>query len=279
VESILVLPVPEALALPSEACYSTANVFDSAGSDNDKSTPGIDTAGLIYSWTFEDNGETFAINQPGFEHVFKERKALHEVTLAVENAQGCRDTTYIQVSLDLCGPPAPVVEVLRKTGDLGAALLARVPGIENEALNFVWYDDLNGTPSDTLSTHTYFFIPDHTQRANYVVRVAYKDRACPCVTQSGRLANPLMAIDPLAGLVASPNPNTGQFVLDLAYSGDGLVNLEILNMLGAIVYRESILKTQDHFHHFVQTELPAGFYNIRLSRSHGNPFFTPLIIR
>ncbi len=67
---------------------------------------------------------------------------------------------------------------------------------------------------------------------------------------------------------AYPNPNNGTFTLEIGFSDNGNYNLEVINVLGQIIYTESLNINNKNYNfskQFNLGDLPKGIYIVKLS--------------
>jgi hypothetical protein len=68
------------------------------------------------------------------------------------------------------------------------------------------------------------------------------------------------------GIDIFPNPNDGNFTLDLTSSVVNNVNITIMNALGVTVYTARDVKFQDKLHKNIHlTGLPQGIYHLKVN--------------
>ncbi|MBA3706284.1 MAG: T9SS type A sorting domain-containing protein, partial [Bacteroidetes bacterium] len=70
-----------------------------------------------------------------------------------------------------------------------------------------------------------------------------------------------------------PNPNNGAFTLDISFPDNGLYNVEIANVLGQIIYTESLNINNRNYNFskiFDRTTLSKGIYIVKLSGNGAN---------
>ena len=71
-------------------------------------------------------------------------------------------------------------------------------------------------------------------------------------------------------LMVQPNPGNGNFILNLDSFGSGMTKITVFDLVGAIVYRESIGQDGNHVNRALNlTMLPDGVYFVRVNGSNG----------
>jgi len=90
---------------------------------------------------------------------------------------------------------------------------------------------------------------------------AYTDGNVDVVTGINDLSNTAM--------VVSPNPNNGNFTLDLSSVKSQVSNVKIMNMVGGIVYQQKVAPNATFNQNINLSNLSDGVYTIRIQTNNG----------
>ena len=155
-------------------------------------------------------------------------------------------------------------------------------------LNYVcrkMYPDYTGTladfSSDSVLNFTYTFSIDESYNFNNCALITFlQDNSTKEVLQTENIKFNSLGRDELleANVSVYPNPTSGEFWLLINSAGTTIYEMELLNNLGAVVYKNNKLEVQGSFkQQFNFSELPAGMYTISL-RSASNVIVKRIVI-
>ena len=160
------------------------------------------------------------------------------------------------------------------TGITGVTINSTNPG----KLSFVWAADAPVTISDNTlvelkfnviseGTSSIAWIDNPTSRefGNYDGNVfvpAYADGNVDVVTGINDLSN--------TAVVVSPNPNNGNFTLDLSSVKSQVSNVKIMNMVGGVVYQQKVAQNAAFNQNINLSNLSDGVYTIYIQTNNGD---------
>jgi PKD repeat protein len=221
----------------------TASAGSNASVCPGKSTQLNASGGSTYSWNPPTGLSSTTIPNP-----VASPSATTTYTVTVHSGT-CSGTSTVTVSLSAV-PPTPVV-----TG-AGSVLSTSATGV-----TYQWY--LNGTliPGATSQTYTGTTFP-----GNYMVTVT--NTAGCSASSASYLATGIEDHQVIEEFNLFPNPNNGVFDLNVNVNEPGNYMLNVYDMIGKLVFTESLPNLNGHFHQTITLQgCSAGVYMLSLSNA------------
>jgi len=126
------------------------------------------------------------------------------------------------------------------------------------------FDDANSaSPTYTPGTND-------IEATEVILSLSATNDDCGQVTDDLILAiSPLGVNENLAGFEVSvfPNPNTGQFSIELNGENDEMINLRVYNSIGNIVYELENIKIDQSYSETLNLDVEQGIYYLRIEGS------------
>jgi hypothetical protein len=218
-----------ATSLPNVAYYFRVNPMDSNT-----------------TWVQYNDGNTFQPNAVGQNEYWVE---------AVDTVTGCADTSAI-VKVYLNDLPDPQFSV----GDCFNHTIILATLQTNPSYSYQWILNYDNIPGATNALFT------ATQTGWYRLRVT---DSCGVTTASDSVYIDATCFTGLKEIGASeikiyPNPNDGKFIVE-GYDANGLVEVQVLNVLGQIIYNASLNATTTNAKQEIDLSyLSNGVYTLRM---------------
>lgn len=179
-------------------------------------------AGSTYLWNDNSTTQTLEVDKSGLYFV------------KITNAAGCEIWDTVNVTINPL-PSTPVISV-------NGALLTSSNAAGNQ-----WYKEGIIIPGATNQTYA------ATESGAYTVRTT--DATTGCVSlRSSSVGMVLLGIDDEFAANAFkvyPNPNEGQFNLTFRLDEESNVRIQIINMLGAVVYQSDLKSFQGEYNNII----------------------------
>ena len=271
VEEVIILAKPTQAATPqgdAEICQaSTGNLFTTDGA----------TGAISYEWIL-DPPEAGTITGTGTEIVLDLSADYYGLAdLFVMGINDCGDgliSEALQLSI-LQILPAPAKPAGPDTVDLQYTTSSDFTTTEViGATAYQWNLDPDeaGTMEGSALTGTVTWNPDFRGTANISVEaIASFCNGFPSEIKEVVVHNSL-AIRELSGINISvfPNPNAGKFTLSLTSNEQQIININIYNVLGTLVYHENDLSITNRLTKTIDlSNLPKGIYHLRVESAKG----------
>lgn len=175
-------------------------------------------AGSTYLWSDNSTTQTLEVDRSGV------------YTVAVTNANGCTVMDTINVTINAL-PPTPIITV-------NGTLLTSSNPTGNQ-----WYKDGIIIPNATAQTYT------ATESGAYTVRTTNVTTGCVSMRSSSVAVVILGLDDEFAAndFKVYPNPNDGQFNLKFRLDEMSNVRIQVINVLGQVVYTEDVKNFQGEY--------------------------------
>lgn len=205
-----------------------------------------------WNWTFTGGNPSTSTDQnPTIEY---DTPGVYEVSLEVTNPFGTNtvtQTAYIEV----------VEEAVPSFAFAINSATVQFTNTSSGGTSFEW-DFGDGTTDDTENpAHTY------DAKGTYLVTLSVTN-ACGTVTTTAEVTidiNNIMELAFLEALNVYPNPNNGNFTIDLEGPSAEFVELTLMSNLGQLIYREKVGFQSGQIRHQVTTEdLSKGIYLLQV---------------
>jgi hypothetical protein len=217
------------------------------------------TGATAYNWTVPA-GSTIASgsNTNSISVDFGSSASSGNVTVAGSNSCGTGTSSSLAVTVN----PKPATPVI--TQNLNVLTSDATAGNQ-------WYRD--GIVISGATNQTY----EISENGTYTVVVTLT--GCSSDPSNEILILSVGISEPDAAVVSVyPNPGTGEFWLSINAKGSTVYEMELLNNVGAVVYKNSKIDVNGSFkQHFNFCDLPAGMYTISL-RSASNVIVKRIVI-
>ncbi|MDX5320768.1 MAG: PKD domain-containing protein [Bacteroidota bacterium] len=212
---------------------------------------------MSYFWNF-GNSQTSQVKDTAF--VFN-GAGTYNVTMVAVIAGGCSDTATKAVRVSAL-PSAGFTAVSAQTMDGTMQFVADATGA---GVTYQWFFGDGGKATTANPTHRYVL------DGNYTVKLFTKN-ADNCMNESQQVINilrtNLTGIDLDATLSLYPNPNKGQFVVELEGADFADVSLSVVNALGQqIVFESSAIQSNQTSLNLLDAS--KGVYYLNLTHKNG----------
>jgi len=196
--------------------------------------------------------------------------------IVVRKYEGYNCINTNQLSVTVNPGKAPVDSLIRKFGpdsDTNTLFLMCTKYINDSAqsYSFDWgYKTTNGNEiSNTVFTDRYFCVFESYEMTNqYFVDIAYKDKPYKCSTRTCYNATVQTITKEYISLY--PNPNSGDFTVDISSEYIGKATIELINIMGAMVHRLHVFKDQYRQTFPVNMHgLASGIYFLKIQFGNG----------
>ncbi|MEM7374168.1 MAG: PKD domain-containing protein [Bacteroidota bacterium] len=272
--SMTVLPKPTAaFGVDSALCYTELAVFTNA------STEGGNVPILKWEWDLGD-GTTIS-QQEVDDHLYLlpeplAPSAAYPTSLRVEDENGCFDTAFQVVSVNFSGPT--ITDAPLKLGD--DLLVSRDDGAN---VTYQWYK-VEGNMDSPISgeTRQFYCVKDDERSADFVVKTQINGSGCETRSDIGNLGREGLPLDLFfpRGMSLYPNPNQGNFSLELLHEAVGTGELTVLDMAGRTVHAQIFEKTGSLYTLKVNaSHLSSGLYIADIRLPNGVWFSRKMMIR
>ncbi len=252
---------------PNAGIVAPAVVCDGTEIDFLNSTTSSNISAVTYFWDF-NNGVTTSAKDTSFTYGSVQTYA---VTMIATIAGGCSDTATQNVRISAI-PTADFTYSSRKTRDGSFQFLATATGA---GISYQWFfgDGAKSTTSD----------PDHQYQfdGSYIVRLVTKN-ADNCTNESTdtiyvyRTAISNIAFG--AEMSLYPNPNKGQFVLELEGADFNDVTLSVVNALGQSIAFQATANGANAMELDLQNAV-EGIYYLRVINKEGAQSTLQFVVR
>lgn len=203
------------------------------------------TGGTAYSWSPSTGLSATNIPNPNAS------PAVTTTYTVTVTDNGCSATAVVTVTVN----PIPAAPVISQNGNI----LTSTSGV-----TYQWYDNSVILPGETNQNYTV------TQSGTYSVCITDVNGCSSC-------SSPFTVIlsgvnEEMNGSIMNvyPNPNGGQFNINLDLSSTGDYNLEIRNTLGQVIYSELLENFSGKYAKGIDVKsFGSGIYNVSLKNSTG----------
>lgn len=256
---ILVLekPTPKIGALDPAYCVNELVVFQN------ETTPAASREGYPYVWRFGSSSADTTSDVNG-RHVYRTEEE-YKVLLTTFPRTECASSDSVMINISGTVAP-PNLYKIKKAGADGAALVAAYDdAATNDSIaKYIWlYPDFSPVTDVAYdSTEAYIFFPDSTKADGVMVEVEINgNTSCGNPVSLPARTSSVAGLDPQMTLF--PNPSQGTFTIEIEGPIEGTGTLQIVDLMGRVVYQVQAEKTVETLRIKVNPNLSAGHYLVQ----------------